>query len=179
MTTESILVAAAFEHPNDAEAAVKDLAAAGFGTGEVSVMYTDKSHLAKEGIIEGAAFGGFIGGLVGLFFPPLGMIVAAGPILGSLASAIAGAGTTAIAGAALYGLTNTLVQVGMPKEMADRFGGHVHKGDTLVVVHTARDSSDRARGVLDAHHPRTAETEAPAGTGAVSMPAQSPPAQAG
>jgi hypothetical protein len=179
MTSESILVAAAFEHPADAEAAVKDLGAAGFGTGDVSVMYTDKSHLAKEGIIEGAAFGGLIGGLVGLFFPPLGMIVAAGPILGSLASGIAGAGTTAIAGAALYGLTNTLVQVGMPKEMAGRFGGHVHKGDTLVVVHTVRDSSDKARGILDAHKPRTAETEQPTEAGAVAMPAQSSSAQAG
>lgn len=178
MTSESILVAAAYEHPADAEAAVKDLGAAGFGPGDVSVMYTDKAHLAKEGIIEGAAFGGLIGGLVGLFFPPLGLIVAAGPILGSLASAIASAGTTAVAGAALYGLTNTLVQVGMPKEMADRFGGHVHRGDTLVVVHTARDSADRAHGLLEAHHPRVDESAPAAASGAVTVPVQpsAPPA---
>jgi hypothetical protein len=177
MTSETILVAAAFEHPADAEAAVKDLGAAGFGQGDISLLYTDKGHLAKEGIIQGAAFGGLIGGLVGLLFPPLGLVVAAGPILGSLASAIAGAGTTAIAGAALYGLTNTLIGVGMPEEMATRFGGHVHKGDTLVVVHTTREDAERARTTLEAHKPRTEATQQGAQAGAVAMPAQSSGAQ--
>jgi hypothetical protein len=172
MTSESILVAAAYEKPGDAEAAVKDLGSAGYGQGDVSLMYTDKEHLAKEGLIEGAVFGGVIGGLVGLLFPPAGIIVAAGPILGSLASAITGAGTVAVAGAALYALTNTLVQIGMPKEMADRFGGHVHKGDALVIVHTAREGATKAKEILEAHGPR-AEDEQHPGEGAAVMPATS------
>jgi hypothetical protein len=169
MTTESMLVAAAYEKPEDAEAAVRDLGAAGFGQGDISLLYTDKGHLAKEGLVQGAVFGGVVGGLVGLLFPPAGIVVAAGPILGSLASAIVGAGTVAVAGAALYALTNTLIQIGMPKEMADRFGGHVHKGDALVVVHTKPEETAKAKQVLEAHHPRAEDEQRP-GEGAAVMP---------
>lgn len=157
MVTESILVAAAYEKPEAAEAAVKDLGAAGFEQPDISLLYTDKRNLAKEGLIEGAAFGGLIGGLVGLLFPPSGIIVAAGPVLGTLASSLAGAGSTAVAGAALYALTNTLIQVGMPKEMAGRFGETVHKGDTLVIVHATPERADQARSLLNEHNPRIAE----------------------
>lgn len=168
MTTESILVAASYEQPADAEAAVKDLDAAGFASGDISVLYTHKGHVAKEGLIQGAAFGGMIGGLVGLFFPPAGIIVAAGPILGTLASGLAGAAGTAAVGGALYALTDTLVQIGMPRDMADRLGGHVHKGDTLLIVHTTTEDAERARQILDTHHPRTTDG-GPANSGAVTV----------
>ena len=169
MVSESMLVAAAFPQPEDAEAAVKELGQAGFGEGDISLMYTDPRRVTEQGLVQGAIFGGVVGGLVGLLFPPVGIIVAAGPILGSLASALTSAGTVAVAGAALYGLTNALVAIGMPKEMADRFGGHVHKGDALVVVHTARDDAERARALLEQHQPRAEEAGAAAG-GALAMP---------
>jgi hypothetical protein len=178
MTSETILVAAAFEHPADAETAVKDLGSAGFGQGDISLMYTDKGHLVREGLVEGAAFGGLIGGLVGLLFPPVGIIVAAGPIVGSLASAIAGATSTAVAGAALLGLTNALIGIGMPREMATSFGAQVHKGDTLVVVHTTRERAEQVRSTLEAHKPR-AETSDAAPSGAAVTPVQTPSAQTG
>lgn len=177
MTTESTLVAATYEKPADAEAAVRDLGTAGFGAQDISVMYTDKGHVAKEGIVEGAVFGGVIGGLVGLLFPPVGLIVAAGPILGSLAAAIAGAGTTAVAGAALLGMTDTLIQIGMPKEMAGRFGEHVHKGDTLVVVHTKPDTAERARAILEQHAPRAEASGEAAASVAEVMSVQTPSAK--
>jgi hypothetical protein len=170
MTTESLLVAGAFPHPADAEAAVKDLGGAGFRETDISLMYTDKGHLAKEGLVEGAAFGGMMGGLVGLLFPPSQIIVAAGPVVGTLASSLAGAAGTAVAGGALYALTNTLVQIGMPKEMAGRYGDQVHKGDTLVIVHAAPADAARAREILDAHHPRVAETGTAAPTAAAPAP---------
>ncbi len=174
MVTESTLIVASYEQPADAEATVKELGAAGFASADISLLYTDKGHVAREGLIQGAAFGGMIGGLVGLFFPPAGIIVAAGPILGTLASGLAGAAGTAVTGGALFALTDTLVQIGMPKDVADRFGGHVHKGDTLLIVHAMPNDAERARQILDAHHPRAAEsglatgavTVAPAGTAA-------------
>jgi hypothetical protein len=173
MISETVLVAASYERPADAEAAVKELGGAGFDEQEISLLYTDKGHLAKEGLVEGAAFGGMLGGLVGLLFPPAGIIVAAGPVLGTLASALAGAGATAVAGGALYALTNTLIQVGMPKEMAGRFGENVHKGDTLVIVHASAERADQARSVLDTHGPRTSDdSRSAAETGAA--PAQAP-----
>jgi hypothetical protein len=168
MATESVLIAASYERPADAEAAVKDLGTAGFTSADISLLYTDKGHVAKEGLIQGAAFGGFVGGLVGLLFPPAGIIVAAGPILGTLASGLGSAAGTAAIGGAMYALTDTLVQMGMPKEMADSFGGHVHKGDTLLIIHTTTNDAGRARQILDAHHARATEG-GPENSGAVTV----------
>jgi hypothetical protein len=158
MVSESILVAAAFEKPDQAEAAVKDLGAASFADGDVSLAYTDPSHVLKEGLLQGAVFGGVVGGLVGLLFPPIGVIIAAGPLLGVLASAVSSAGTLAVAGAAIGTLASGLAQLGMPKEMADRFGGHIHKGDALVIVHTTPEQADQARQILEKHAPRAADS---------------------
>ncbi len=156
-TTESALVAAAFPNKADAEAAVKELGDAGFGQGSISLVYTDPGTVVKEGLLEGAVFGGMVGGLVGLLFPPLGLLIAAGPVLGTLASAISGAVPLTVAGAAIGGVASGLVALGMPQEMADRFGQHIHKGDALVVVHTSTDDAPRVRRILEAHAPRASE----------------------
>jgi hypothetical protein len=158
MVSESILVAAAFEKPEQAEAAVKELGGAGLADGDVSLAYTDPAHVLKEGLLQGAVFGGLVGGLVGLFFPPVGVIVAAGPLLGILASALSSAGTLAVAGAAIGTLASGLAQLGMPKEMAARFGEHIHKGDALVVAHTTPEQAGRVRQILEKHTPRASES---------------------
>jgi hypothetical protein len=158
MVSESILVAAAFEKPDQAEAAVRELGAAGFSHGDVSLAYTDPGHVLKEGLLQGAVFGGLVGGMVGLLFPPIGIIVAAGPLLGVLASALSSAGTLAVAGAAIGTLASGLAELGMPKEMADRFGENIHKGDALVVVHTTPEQADRAHRILETHAPRASES---------------------
>lgn len=171
MPSETVLVAAAFEHAHAAEAAVADLGKGGFGQGAVSLMYTDRKHVVEQGVLSGVVYGGVIGGLVGLLFPPAGIVVAAGPILGAVASAISGAATVAVAGGAISGLTSALVQAGMPKEMADWFGEHVHKGDTLIVAHTTPELADQAKQILQSHTPRAASdstahagSDAPAAT---------------
>lgn len=173
MTRESILVAAAFPDPKNGEAAVKDLGAAGFGNGDVSLMYTDRRHTTEQGILSGVVYGGVIGGLVGLLFPPLGIVIAAGPIVGALASAIATGATVAVAGGAISGLASALIQIGMPKEVADRFGGHVHKGDALVVVHTGSEDAAKVKGILQSHSPRAETDEGPA-EGVVAVSAATP-----
>jgi len=173
MTRESILVAAAYAKPEDAEAAVSELGAAGFGNGDVSLMYTDTRHVAEQGLVSGALYGGVIGGLVGLLFPPLGIVVAAGPILGAVASALATGATVAVAGGALSGLSSALLQVGMPKQIADRFGGHVHKGDALIIAHTGTEDAAKVKAILAAHSPRT-ETDQGTAEGVVTATATSP-----
>jgi hypothetical protein len=52
---------------------------------------------------------------------------------------------------------NGLIALGMPEEMANRFGQHIHKGDVLVVVHTTPSAAQRARQILEAHAPRATE----------------------
>ncbi len=154
MPSETILVAASFEKSEQAEAAVADLGKAGFGQGDISLMYTDRKHVVEQGVMSGVLFGGVVGGLVGLLFPPAGIIVAAGPILGAVASALSSAGVVAVAGGALSGLSSALVQAGMPHDIATQFGEHIHKGDTLVVVHATPDQAPKARQSLAAHSPR-------------------------
>jgi uncharacterized membrane protein len=158
MVSESILVAASFEKPEQAEAAVRELGEMGLARGDVSLAYTDTAHVVKEGLLQGAVFGGLVGGLVGLLFPPVGIVVAAGPLLGVLASALSSAGTLAVAGAAVGTLASGLIELGMPKEMATRFGEHIHKGDALVVVHSTPEQADRVRQILEAHTPRASES---------------------
>jgi hypothetical protein len=155
MPSETILAAASYEKSEDAEAAVADLGKAGFGQGK---------HVVEQGIMGGVLYGGVIGGLVGLLFPPAGIVVAAGPILGAVASALSTAGVVAVAGGALSGLTSALVQAGMPHDVATQFGEHIHKGDTLLVVHTTSEQAQLARRTLDAHNPR-ASTDTPQQTG--------------
>lgn len=164
MPSETILAAASYEKSEDAKAAVADLGKAGFGQGEISLMYTDRKHVVEQGIMGGVLYGGVIGGLVGLLFPPAGIVVAAGPILGAVASALSTAGVVAVAGGALSGLTSALVQAGMPHDVATQFGEHIHKGDTLLVVHTTSEQAQLARRALDAHNPR-ASTDTPQQTG--------------
>ncbi len=155
MVAQTFLVAATYPKPADAQAAVKDLKAAGWAEGTISVLYTDPGHTIKAGLIDGAIWGGVLFGLFGLLFPPVGLLVASGPILGVLASGIGGAAVGAATVGGLEALVVALAQLGMPKEVATRIGETVHKGDALVTVH-ALDApmADKARAILQAHNPR-------------------------
>src|SRR5260221_12388013 len=112
-----------------------------------SVLYTDIGHTIQAGLINGAVWGGVLGALVGLLFPPVGLLVTAGPILGVFLSGVGLGAAGAVTVAALDGLIRALIHLGMPREMATRLGERVHKGDTLVIVHaTGPDRADGARG---------------------------------
>lgn len=72
---------------------------------------------------------------------------------------------------ALGGLVAGLIQLGMPEEIATRLGEHVHKGDTLVIVHAMNEeAAARARSILAAHNPRPEAGQTPSGV--VSVAAQ-------
>jgi hypothetical protein len=84
-----------------------------------------------------------------------------------LASGAALGAAGALTVGALDGIIAGLVTLGMPNEIATGFGQQVHKGDTLVIAHASTaDLAERARQVLEAHHPRA---EAAPGTGVVSV----------
>ena len=99
------------------------------------------------------------GALVGLLFPPDGLLVAAGPILGVFLSGVGLGAAGAVTVAALDGLIAALVHLGMPQEVATSFGERVQKGDTLVIAHAkSPEQAERARAILAAHHPRVEGT---------------------
>jgi hypothetical protein len=143
-----------------AESAVDHLLAEGFSGSDVSVLVADtestrefahrKATKAPEGTATGATAGGVLGGALGLLagigalaIPGLGPLIAAGPIMATLA----GVG----AGGALGGLVGALVGAGIPEYEAKRYEGHVKNGGVLLSVHCDTDSEiKRAKDFLKA-----------------------------
>jgi hypothetical protein len=143
----------------DAENAVSGLKLAGFRNTDISILLPqnegskdlamEKSTKAPEGTAAGAGSGAVIGGIVGwlvgagaLMIPGLGLIVAAGPIVGLLS----GLGV----GGALGGIAGALVGFGIPEYEAKRYEGRVRRGGILLSVHC--DDSDwvkTAKTILD------------------------------
>jgi len=149
---------AIFPSRSEAEIAVNQLTAAGFSSQDVSVLMADKSGTrdfatekntkAPEGTTTGAGVGGTIGGTIGLLagigaiaIPGVGPLIAAGPIMATLA----GLGV----GGTLGGVIGALVGMGIPEYEAKRYEGRVKDGGILVSVHC--DSSEevsRAKDIL-------------------------------
>jgi hypothetical protein len=143
-----------------AETAVDQLVAAGFSNQDVSVLMADrkgakdfaaeKNTKAPEGATTGAGVGGAVGGTLGLLagigalaIPGVGPLIAAGPIMATLA----GLGV----GGTVGGLVGALVGLGIPEYEAKRYEGRVKDGGVLLSVHC--DSSDevsRAKEILKA-----------------------------
>jgi hypothetical protein len=149
---------AIFPSRAEAEIAVNELTAAGFSSQDVSVLMSDRSGTrdfatekntkAPEGTTTGAGVGGTIGGTLGLLagigaiaIPGVGPLIAAGPIMATLA----GLGV----GGAVGGVVGALIGMGIPEYEAKRYEGRVKDGGILVSVHC--DSSEevsRAKDVL-------------------------------
>jgi hypothetical protein len=144
MANKNTAVFAIFPTEDAAERAVDQLVSAGFSNSDISALLPDnettrafaheKHTKAPEGTTTGAATGGVLGGTLGLLagigalaIPGVGPLIAAGPIVATLA----GAG----AGGAVGGLLGALVGMGIPEYEAKRFEGAVKNGGTLVSVH--------------------------------------------
>jgi hypothetical protein len=141
-----------------AESAVDRIFAAGFSQNDISVLLPDtqsskefaheKNTKAPEGTTTGVTTGGVVGGTLGLLagigalaIPGVGPLIAAGPIVASLA----GLGV----GGAVGGLIGALVGMGIPEYEAKRYEGQVKDGGVLLSVHcdTTEDIS-RAKDLL-------------------------------
>src|SRR5260370_9982694 len=148
-----------------AERAADALVNAGFTPADLSVLLpenlgnrsigTEKSTKAPEGATAGGGTGAVLGGTLGLLagigalaIPGVGPLIAAGPIMASLA----GIGV----GGAVGGIVGALVGMGIPEYEAKRYEGAVKAGGTLLSVHcdtseqldtaqdTLKDTADRA-----------------------------------
>ena len=141
-----------------AERAVDLLLTAGFSNSDVSVLMEDnestrqfaheKSTKAPEGTATGATAGGVVGGTLGLLaglgalaIPGVGPLIAAGPIMATLA----GVGV----GGAVGGLLGALNGLGIPEYEAKRYEGRVKDGGILLSVHCrTSDEISRAKDLL-------------------------------
>jgi hypothetical protein len=134
------------------------LKAQGFRQTDISLLYSDRSgskefaheaHIkAPEGAAAGTATGATVGGLLGylagigaLTVPGIGPLLAAGPLVASLA----GVGAAGGAG----GLIGALAGLGIPEYEAERYEGRLKDGGILLSVHC--DDSEwagRAKSIL-------------------------------
>jgi hypothetical protein len=129
---------------DQAEDAVQQLVVSGFSNNDISVLLPDakstkafaheKNTKAPEGAAAGVTTGGVVGGALGLLagigalaIPGVGPLIAAGPIMASLA----GVGV----GGAVGGLIGALVGMGIPEYEARRYEGRVKDGGILLSVH--------------------------------------------
>ena len=157
MSSKNVAVFGIYATPGTAEAAVDHLIARGFSNAAISVLLPDdestrafaheKHTKAPEGTATGVTTGGVIGGTLGLLagigalaIPGVGPLIAAGPIMATLA----GLGV----GGAVGGVVGALVGMGIPEFEAKRYEGAVKNGGTLLSVHC--DTSDQVSTAKDA-----------------------------
>jgi len=141
------------------ENAVDVFKEAGFRNADISVLFPEKAgskHFARdkgtrapEGAAAGAGTGAVLGGALGwlvsigaLAIPGLGLVVAAGPIMGALA----GVG----AGGAVGGIAGALIGMGIPEHAAKRYEVRVKEGAILLSVHGDNAAwTKRAKEILE------------------------------
>src|ERR1700720_134401 len=144
---------------NAAENAADAIVSAGFSTSDISVLLpenlgskpiaTEKSTKAPEGATTGGGTGAVLGGALGLLagigalaIPGVGPLIAAGPIMATLA----GMGV----GGAIGGITGALIGMGIPEYEAKRYEGRLQKGGILLSVHCASsDEVKRAKEIIE------------------------------
>ena len=158
MKDKKVAVFGIYPGVDAAERAVDTLVRERFANNDISVLLPDnqsskdfaheKNTKAPEGTATGAATGGTIGGALGLLagigalaIPGVGPLIAAGPIMATLA----GVGV----GGAVGGLVGALIGMGIPEYEAKRYERHVKDGGVLLSVHCATsDDITRAKDVL-------------------------------
>jgi hypothetical protein len=158
MSVKKTAVFGIYTTRNGAEQATNTLINAGFDAGDLSVLLpenlgdreltTEKATKAPEGATAGAGTGAVLGGALGLLagigalaIPGVGPLIAAGPIMATLA----GMGV----GGTVGGLTGALVGFGIPEYEAKRYEGYVEKGGILLSVHCSTSGEiTRAKEVM-------------------------------
>ena len=167
-----------FTTRTQAELCVTAMQQEGFMPDDVSILMSDpdstrefaaqKNTKAPEGATTGATTGGVIGGTLGLLagigtlaIPGVGPLIAAGPIMATLA----GLGVGAAAG----GIVGALIGLGIPEYEAKRYEGRVKSGGILLSVHC--DNSDQVKTAKDTLKRSGAEDISSTGESSADRPA--------
>ena len=153
-----------FGHLPDADRAIHELDAHGFGDTEISVLARQEAlydHLhgqyspARAGTAAGATSGGRAGGLSSLlinhsalFLPGIGPVLTTGTLIATLSTALAGAGPRAPGRAPGPGLIGALTGLGVSQAEAHFFAEGVKRGGVLAVVRADKPRVAEAQQVM-------------------------------
>jgi hypothetical protein len=170
MQTVDTVIAVFADHPA-AEAAVKELAAAGFAMKTLSVVgkgyHTDEKVVGFYNIGDRVKFwgtrGAFWGGLWGLFFGGLFLTVpVVGPVivLGYLAAAAISAVEGAVVVGGLSALGAALYSIGVPKDSVIQYEAALKADSFLVMAHGTPEEMARAKAILGTANPSRLDAHA-------------------
>lgn len=151
------VVAGVFEYEKDAQDAIRDLKAAGFGETHIGVaapssdetaVFTDSSaKTAAAGAVIGLSTGALWGlGIIAGVLPGIGPAIAGGTLAAVLSSATVGAATGGLGGA--------LVGLGIADEDAEYYENQFKAGRIVVTVQ-AGERPDTARAIMDRYRTST------------------------
>jgi hypothetical protein len=159
MASKKTAVFGIYSSREGVETAADLLARSGFPVTDISVLLpeslgtkdigAEKATKAPEGAAAGAGSGAVLGGTLGLLagigalaIPGVGPLIAAGPIMATLA----GMGV----GGAVGGFTGALIGMGIPEYEAKRYEGRLQRGGILLSVHCdTSEEIDRAKNILE------------------------------
>lgn len=159
MTSKNIAVFGVYPTHDSADLAVDTLRTKGFRPTDISVLFPQnagskelghvKGTKSAEGAVAGGGTGAVIGGALGwlagvgmLAIPGVGPLIAAGPIVATLA----GVG----AGGAVGGTMGALIGLGRPEYQAKRYEGRMRKGGILLSVHADdREWAKKGKRILE------------------------------
>lgn len=152
------LVTGLFKTRATAESAVDNLIDNGYPREDISLLMSDATRgrefaltmatKAPEGAAAGATIGGAVGAIaatlvvLGIVVVPGLALVAAGPIVATLAGLGAGAAAGGVAGA--------LIGLGLPEHEAKFYNEAIEKGGILLGVYAHDDRAEQARKLLEA-----------------------------
>lgn len=94
---------------------------------------------------RGLAVGGITGALAGIAavtFPPAGLILGGGAILG-----------TSLAGAGIGAWMSGMIGVDVPNTQIDKFEAAINEGEILMMVDVAKDRVGEIESLVQQHHP--------------------------
>jgi len=159
MTSKKTAVFGIYSTRADVERAADILTESGFPVADISILLpeslgtkdlgTEKSTKAPEGATAGAGTGAVLGGTLGLLagigalaIPGVGPLIAAGPIMATLA----GVGV----GGAVGGFTGAMIVMGIPEYEAKRYEGRLQRGGILLSVHCdTSEEIDQAKQIMN------------------------------
>jgi len=153
-----------YDEIENARMAAEELLQAGFRSKDISLIANSSREAIRQYYQEpgeteetgeeapeeaGAGVVGDLGellvGLEALAIPGIGLALAAGPLVATLA----GAGIGAAAGS----LPDALVKAGIPSEAAELYAESVRRGGALLTLHTTDELADRAVQILNHYGP--------------------------
>lgn len=167
------IAVAVYDSHEKAEAAVRELARAGFDMKSISIVgkdyHTEDQVVGYFNAGDRAKFfgklGAFWGGLAGILFgsalmfvPIVGHIV----VLGPLAATIAGGVQGAVLGGGLSALVGALTAIGVPKDSVLRYETELKADRFLVIVHAGAGDIRRAHELLASSGSSNVQVHTPA-----------------